>query len=140
MDYVPLIATGAVIAVVAVPAYLLRKQKYNIAFASIGVGSDFTGTVVVVDGESYDRYGASFQWNQGSSHTYEFKSQIVVSRGNQYVKHYVLASTTGLATDQKGTLTVSKSSTVTGNYRPVFKIGASLPAVMNRRLRSAKSA
>jgi hypothetical protein len=25
---------------------------------------------------------------------------------------------------------------VTGNYRPVFKIGASLPTVMNYRLRS----
>jgi hypothetical protein len=140
MDYVPLIAAGAVIAVVAVPAYLLRKQQYCITFAQTGVGADFTDTVVVVDGESYDKYGASFLWDSGSRHTYEFKSPIVVSRGKQYVKQYVLASTTGLATDQNGILTVSMSSTVTGNYRPVFKIGASLPTVMNHRLRSAKSA
>src|SRR3990170_3924478 len=139
MDYVPVIAAGAVIAVVAVPALMLRKRQYNVTFAQTGVGTDFTGTVVVVDGESYDKYGASFWWDSSSRHTYEFKSQIVVSRGKQYVKHYVLASTTGLATDQNGVLTVSMSSIVTGNYRPVFKIGASLPTVMNYRLRSAKS-
>jgi len=140
MDYVPLIGAGAIIAVVAVPAYLLRKRQYCITFAQTGVGADFTDTVVVVDGESYDKYGASFLWDSGSRHTYEFKSPIVVSRGKQYVKQYVLASTTGLATDQNGILTVSMSSTVTGNYRPVFKIGASLPTVMNHRLRSAKNA
>ena len=138
MDYVPLIATGAVIAVVAVPAFLLRKRQYNITFAQTGIGTDFTGTVVVVDGESYDKYGASFCWDSGSRHTYEFKSPILVSRGKQYVKHYILASTTGAATDQNGTLIVSRSSTVTGNYRPAFKIGPSLPTVMNHRLRSAK--
>jgi hypothetical protein len=140
MDYVPLIGAGAVIAVVAVPAYLLRKRQYCITFAQTGVGADFTDTVVVVDGESYDKYGASFLWDSGSRHTYEFKSPIVVSRGKQYVKHYVLASTTGMTTDQNGILTVSTSSTVTGNYKPVFKIGASLPTVMNHRLRSAKNA
>jgi hypothetical protein len=140
MDYVLPTAAGAVIAAVAVPAFVLRKRQYCIVFAQTGIGTDFTGTVVVVDGESYDKYGASFWWDSGSHHTFEFKSQIVVSRGKEYVKHYALASTTGLATDQNGILTVSMSSTVTGNYRPVFKIGASLPHVMNHRLRSAKSA
>ena len=122
IDYVPVVAIAAVIAVVATPAYLLRKRQYNITFASTGIGRDYTGTVVVVDGESYDKYGASFWWDSGSSHTYEFKSQIVVSRNKQFAKHYVLTSSTGLSLDQSGTLTVSKSSNVTGNYRPVFKI------------------
>ncbi len=96
--------------------------------------------MAVVDGESYDRYGASFWWDSGSRHTFEFQSQIVVSRGKQYIKHYVLTSMTGLALDQTGILTVSMSSIVTGNYRPVFKTGASLPTVIDHRLRSAKSA
>jgi hypothetical protein len=48
----------------------------------------------------------------------------------QYVEHYVLASTTGVATDQNGILKVSMASTVNGNYRPVFKIGASLTTVI----------
>jgi hypothetical protein len=134
MDYVPAIAAGAIIAVVAVPALMLRKRLYCITFAQTGVGTDFTGTVVVVDGESYDRYGASFWWVSGSRHTFEFESPIVVSRSKQYV----LTSTTGLATQRNGILAVSMSSTVTGNYRPVFKTGALLPALINHRLRSAK--
>ena len=138
MGYVPLVAAGAVMAVVAVPAYLFRKRQYNVTFASTGIGPDFKGTVVVIDGESYDKFGASFWWDSGSSHTYEFRSQMVGSRSEQFVKHYVLTSTAGLALDQNGTLTVSRSSTVTGNYRSIFKMGASLPTMMKHRLRSAR--
>jgi hypothetical protein len=136
MNYILAIVAGAVIAVVAVPALVLRKRQYHITFAQTGVGTDFTGTMVVIDGESYDRYGTSFWWNQGSRHTFEFASPITVSHGKQYV----WTSTTGLATDRNGILVVSMPSTVTGNYRPVFKIGMSLPTVVNHRLRYAKSA
>ena len=122
IDYVPVIAVGAVLAVVAVPAYLLRKRQYSIAFGSTGIGRDYTGPVVEVDGENYDKYGASFWWDSGSRHTYEFRSKIVVGRGKQYVKCYVLDSTTGLISDQNNTFTVSKSCSLTGNYRPVFEV------------------
>ena len=140
IDYTPAMATLAVIAVVAVPVLMLRKRQYYITFSQTGVESDFAGTVVVVDGESYDKYGASFRWDAGSHHTFEFKSPIEVNRGKQYAKQYVWTSTTGLATNRNDILTVSMSSTVTGNYRAVFKIDASLPTVMNHRLRSVKSA
>lgn len=122
MDYVPVAAIGAVLAVVAVPAYLLRKREYNITFASSGIGRDYAGSVFVVDGENHDKYGASFWWDSGSRHTYEFKSKIEVSRSKQYVKSYVLVSTTGLGSDQYGSLSVSRSASVTGNYRPVFEV------------------
>src|SRR4030067_867706 len=122
MDYVPVAAIGAVLAVVAVPAYLLRKREYNITFASSGIGRDYAGSVFVVDGENHDKYGASFWWGSGSRHTYEFKSKIEVSRSKQYVKSYVLVSTTGLGSDQYGSLSVSRSASVTGNYRPVFEV------------------
>jgi hypothetical protein len=123
VSYVPAIIVVAAIAVVAVPVLVLRKRQFHITFAQTGVGRDFTGTMVVVDGESYDRYGASFWWNQGSRHTFEFASPMAVSRGKQYV----WTSTTGLTTDRNGFLIVSMPCTVTGNYRPVFKIGAPLP-------------
>jgi hypothetical protein len=139
-DYIPLIAAGVIIAAVALPVYLLKKRQYNITFASTGVGPDFNGAVVVVDGQNYDKYGASFWWDAGSRHTYEFKSRIVVSRSKQYVKHYVLASLTGLDSDQHGTLTASRSSTVIGNYRHVFKIDTSLSPVMSHRHRSTENA
>jgi hypothetical protein len=122
IDYAPVIAVGAVLAAVAVPAYLLRKRQYSITFGSTGIGRDYTGPVVEVDGENYDKYGASFWWDSGSRHTYGFKSKIVVSHGRQYVKCYVLSSTKDLISDQNGTLTVSRSLSLTGNYRPVYEI------------------
>jgi hypothetical protein len=134
MDYVPAVAVVAVIAVVAVPALMLKKRQCCITFVQTGVGTDFTGTVVVVDGKSYDKYGASFWWDSGSRHTFEFKSPLVFNRGKQYVWD----STTGLTTQRYGILAVSMPSTVTGNYRAVFKIGTPLPAAMDHRLRSAK--
>lgn len=121
MDYIPSIAALAIIAVVTLPILMLRKRQYCITFAQTGVGRDYTGTVITVDGESYDNTGASFWWQQGSRHTFEFKSPISVSSGKQYV----LTSTTGLATQQNGTLKVSMPTAVTGNYKPVFKIGTS---------------
>ena len=122
MDYMPVIAIGAVLAAVALPAYLLRKREYNITFASSGIGRDYAGSVFIVDSENHDKYGASFWWNSGSRHTYEFKSKIKVTRGQQYVKSYVLVSTTGPGSDQNGSLTVSRSTSVTGNYKPVFEV------------------
>jgi hypothetical protein len=122
IDYVPVLAIGAVLAVVAVPAYFLRKREYNITFASTGIGRDYSGTVFAVDGENHDKYGASFWWNSGSRHPYEFRSKIEVSRSHQYVKSYVLVSTTGTESDQYGSLTVSRPAIVTGNYRPVFEV------------------
>ncbi len=89
IDYAPAMAIVAVIAVVAVPVLMLRKRQYYITFSQTGVERDFTDTVVVVDGESYDRYGASFRWDAGSRHTFEFKSPIEVKRGKQYAKQYV---------------------------------------------------
>jgi hypothetical protein len=133
-------AVGVVIAVVAVPVLMLRRRQYFITFSQTGVGRDFAGTVFVVDGQSYDQFGVSFRWNAGSHHTFEFKSPIEGNHGKKYAKQYVWASTTGLATNRSDILTVSMSSTVTGNYRPVFKVGTSLPLVMNHRLRSVKSA
>jgi hypothetical protein len=137
MDYVPLIAAGAVITAVAVPAFLLRKRQYTIIFALTGIGADFEGTVITIDGQSYDRYGASFYWGSGSHHTFEFKSPIVVSHGKQNVKQYVLTSTTGLATGQNGLLEVSMPCTVTGNYTPVYKIDYPSSVMTNRRLKYA---
>ncbi|MEM4733912.1 MAG: hypothetical protein QXD70_05235 [Candidatus Bathyarchaeia archaeon] len=131
MDYVPAIAAATAIAMVAAPVLIVRKRQYYVTFDVTGVGRDFTGTVVVIDGKGYDRYGAAFWWTSGSRHTFEFKSPLGVSRNKQYVWN----STTGQASHQQGILTISASSTVTGNYRPVFKIGAAALTMMDQRLR-----
>ncbi|MDH7563921.1 MAG: PKD domain-containing protein [Candidatus Bathyarchaeota archaeon] len=90
------------------------KAQYYITFGQTGVGSDFTGTVVTVDSVNYGVSGlpVSFWWDAGSSHPFEFYSPLVVNISRQYD----WSSTTGLSTLQSGTLTVTSSGSVTGNY------------------------
>ena len=118
MDYtLPAIAIAVIAGVVAVPAYLFRKKEHCVTFGQTGVGRDYVGSVMVVDGKNYDRYGASFWWDQGSRHTFEFKSPLVVNS----TKQYVLASASGLATGETDVLKVAVQTTVTRNYQLVLK-------------------
>lgn len=89
--------------------------QYNITFDQTGVGSDFTGTVVAIDGSNYDisTLPASFWWYNGSTHTFAFQSPLLVGSG---AKEYDCASTTGLSTLQSDSITVSGAGNVTGNY------------------------
>jgi hypothetical protein len=116
-DYTLFAVAIAAIAGVAVPVVLLRKRQHCVTFATTGIGRDFTGTVVVVDGKPYDRYGATFWWDHGSRHTFEFKSPLTVNSGKQYV----LESTNGLRGLDGDSLKASMEATVTGNYRLVLK-------------------
>jgi hypothetical protein len=116
-DYTIAIVAMAALAGVAVPVVALRKKQRCITFAQTGIGRDFTGTVVVVDGVSFDKYGTSFFWDQGSRHKFEFKSPLMVN-GN---KQYVLISTNGLPTHDGDSLKASMETTVTGNYKSVFR-------------------
>ena len=121
LDYSLIAIALGVVAVVSVPVVMLRKKQHCITFAQTGVGRDFTGTVVVVDGVNYDRYGASFWWDHGSRHTFEFKSPLMVNGAKQYV----LISTNGMHTHEDDVIKASMETTVTGNYTAVFKARAS---------------
>jgi hypothetical protein len=89
--------------------------QYKITFSQSGVGS-FLGAVVNVDGTDYfvGTLPVSYWWDAGSSHLFTFQSPLVITTSLQYV----WASTSGLTTLQTGTLTISGSGTVTGNYSP----------------------
>jgi len=90
------------------------QLQYNITFSQTGAGSDFTGTVVTIDATGY--YVATlphaFWWDSSSSHTFSFASPLTVNAGKQYV----WTSTSGLSTLQGGSITVSVSGSVVGNY------------------------
>jgi hypothetical protein len=88
------------------------KEQFWIAFAQSGVGSDFTGTIVIVDGSNYDRNGTSFWCNASSVHTFSLVSPLVVNAN----KNYTWSSTSGLSTLQSDTLTITTSGSVVGNY------------------------
>jgi len=86
-----------------------------VRFFQNGVGNDFLGTVLTIDGTV--NIGVSdlpkmFGWDPLSSHTFAYGSPLVVGG-----KQYVWTSTTGLSSDQSGTITVPYAGgSVTGNY------------------------
>jgi hypothetical protein len=92
--------------------------QYYITFDQTGVGSDFSGTVVTVDAVGYDVAGlpVSFWWDENSMHDFAFDSPLVPLLGKQYV----WTSTTGLSTLQSGTLTITSSGSVAGNYKTQY--------------------
>jgi len=93
----------------------------EVTFAQVGVGIDFDGTVLTVDSVTYgvDDLPVTFIWPSGYDHTFEYHSPLVVDAG----KRYVWISTSGLSTDQSGTITApSGGGSVTGYYKTQFKI------------------
>jgi len=102
------------------------KAKYQITFDQLGVGSDFTGTVVVIDGTSYSRTAlpVSFLWDAGSVHNFTFQSPLTVSPNG---KRYLWTSTTGLSTLQSGSITVSTSGSIVGNYKTQYYLTVTSP-------------
>jgi len=94
---------------------LVYVLQYNITYCQTGVGSDFTGTVVVIDGTNYgvSHLPASFWYDDGSTSSFAFHSPLIVPPG---AKQYDWDSTTGLSSLQSGSITVTGSGSITGNY------------------------
>ncbi len=92
-----------------------RSPQYYIAFDLIGVGSDFIGTVVTVDGINYaaSDLPTLFLWENSSAHTFAFQLPLLVGSG---AKEYDWTSTTGLSTLQSDSITITGPGNVTGNY------------------------
>ena len=96
------------------------QKQYRVTFDQTGVGGDFADTVLVVDGtRSFGVNGlpVSFWGDDGSVHSFAFQSPLVVAAN---VKQYVWTSTSGLSTQQSGSITVSSSGSVVGNYKTQF--------------------
>jgi hypothetical protein len=95
------------------------KTKCQTIFSQTGVGSDFLGTVVIIDGVNYKvaDLAIPFLWDTGSNHTFAFQSPLVVT---SYAKQYVWISTSGLSTSQSGSIIVSASGSIIGNYKTQY--------------------
>jgi len=90
--------------------------QYLITFDQSGVSLDYTSTVVTVDGSDYgvSDLPISLWWDDGSSHSFSFKSPLVIS---PETKRYVWESTSGLSALQADSLTATMSGSITGNYK-----------------------
>ena len=103
------------------------KTQYQVTFDQSGVGPDFTGTAVTIDGA--DDYGAgtlpvSFWWDDDSTHSFDFKSPLIVTANT---KQYVWTSTSGLSSLQSGSIAVSTSGNITGNYNAQYYLTVTSP-------------
>ena len=97
------------------------QLQYKITFTQSGVGSDFTGTIVIIDGTNYGLsvLPTSFWWDGTSTHSFAFSSPLVVTAN---AKKYLWTSATGLSTAQSGSIAVSGSGSVTGNYKTQYQL------------------
>jgi hypothetical protein len=91
--------------------------QYNITFSQVGVGSDFTGTIVTIDSNNYNVLPVSFWWDASSSHLFSYQSPLVVSPN---AKRYVWNFTSGLSDKQSNSLTVTTNGSVIGNYKTQY--------------------
>jgi hypothetical protein len=86
-----------------------------VTFDQTGIGSDFNGTVVIVDGVGYNASDLpqTFMWSVNSTHTFAYQSPLAVGSS---VKPYFWNSTTGLSTLQSDSINVTEPGSITGNY------------------------
>ena len=91
----------------------------KVTFDVVGVGSDFTGTVLTVDGTPYtvSQLPQTFTWDIGSKHNFAYNSPLTIDS----CKRYVWDSTSGLSTAQTGTIKVpSGDGSVTAYYHTEY--------------------
>jgi hypothetical protein len=91
--------------------------QYYVTFSQTGVGSDFTGTVVTIDGWNYTvatlPVSLDFWWDNGTVHTFAFQSPLVAVANS---KGYRWISTTGLSTSRTGSVAISAPGSVAANF------------------------
>ena len=108
----PITVTGAA---VVTGNYVAQCQ---IIFSQSGVGLDFSGVVVNVDGTGLgvNDLPKVFWWDRGSVHSYEYYSPLGAGVG----KRYVWASITGFSALQSGEIAIYGSGMLTGNYEAMY--------------------
>lgn len=96
-------------------------QQYNVTFGQVGVGSDFTGTVLTVDGTNYtaNDLPASFSWDNDSNHTFAFQSPLIAEAN---AEQYVWTGTSGLSPLQSDSINVTTDGSIVGNYTTQYNV------------------
>jgi len=97
---------------------IIVTASSQVIFDQTGVGSDFNGFVLIVDGVSYNRTSMPvvFLWEIGSTHAFSFVSFSNVSSG----KRYSWNNTAGLSTLQSDVIVVSDAGNIIANYTTQF--------------------
>jgi hypothetical protein len=96
-------------------ASTLWQTQYNLTVTQTGVGSDYTGNLVTVNGNAYGATGLSTWANANAVYTFSYNPQAVVS---STTTQYLITGVTG--NTSATSVTVSAPTTVTAAYRTQF--------------------
>jgi uncharacterized repeat protein (TIGR02543 family) len=91
------------------------KTQYNLTITQSGVLSDFSGSIITVNGTAYDRSGFSAWVDSGNTYTFGYGSQLVVAENNT---QYILTGLSG--NSSASSLTVTQPTTITGAYKTQY--------------------
>jgi DNA-binding transcriptional ArsR family regulator len=87
--YLAVIVAGLVACLIVSSLFFLSAnffpKKYELSFSQFGVGSDFSGSVLTVNGTSYSGRGVSFWARAGDVYTFSFASPLTVNISKEYV-------------------------------------------------------
>ena len=86
--------------------------KYNIQINQNGIGSDFSGNIVNVNGVDYSS-SYSLWVDDGSLISFSFSPELFVNQG----KKYMWTTSSGLSSQQSDSIVVSGSGSITANYK-----------------------
>jgi len=95
------------------------RTQCKVTFSQTGARSDFEGILVTIDGTGYNitLLPVSLWWDNGSAHTFAFRSPlVVVPNAKQYAWNY----TSGLSSLESELITVSMAGDIVGNYRTQY--------------------
>jgi len=87
----------------------------QITFSQTGIGSDFSGAILNVDGTPYGATDLpkTFTWVGSTTHVFAYQSPLIVGSG---AKQYDWTSTSGMTELQSGQIDLTTSGSITGNY------------------------
>ena len=91
------------------------KTQYNLTLAQSGVGSDFVGNVITVNGTSYNRDGYTTWANASDVYTFSYAPQLVVAANS---KQCLLIGVSGNSSILS--FPVSAPTTITGAYKTQY--------------------
>jgi parallel beta-helix repeat protein len=102
-------------------ASVLTQTRYDVTFGQTGVGPDYSGTVVTIDGTNYTASDlpVSFSWYDGSTHTFAYQSPLTAEAN---AEQYVWTGTSGLSSLQSDSITVTTNGSIIGNYKTQYNI------------------
>jgi len=91
------------------------QTQYNLTFAQSGVGSDFLGTIITVNGTNYDRTGFTTWANSSDIYTFSYAPQLVVAANS---KQCLLTGVSG--NSSASSFSVTQATTITGAYKTQY--------------------